>query len=68
MLGPNDVITGEGFKIFLRSSPETLAHVRQMIDVLDVRAKVLQVSIFQGSERGLGEFGISTHGSLRDHP
>ena len=59
MLGANDVITGEGFKIFLRSSPETLERVRQMIDVLDIRAKVMLVSVFQGSERDLGELGIS---------
>lgn len=58
MLGANDVITGEGFNIFLRSSPETLARVRQMIDVLDIRAKVMLVSVFQGSERDLGALGI----------
>jgi type II secretory pathway component GspD/PulD (secretin) len=61
MLGANDVITGEGFKIFLRSSPETMARVRQMIDVLDIRAKVLLVSVFQGSERDLGALGISAN-------
>jgi len=61
MLGANDVITGEGFKIFLRSSPETLERVRQMIDVLDTRAKLMLVSVFQGSERDLGELGISAN-------
>lgn len=61
MLGANDVITGEGFNIFLRSSPETLARVRQMVDVLDIRAKVMLVSVFQGSERDLGALGISAN-------
>jgi type II secretory pathway component GspD/PulD (secretin) len=61
MLEANDVITGEGFNIFLRSSPETLARVRQMIDVLDIRAKVMLVSVFQGSERDLGVLGISAN-------
>ena len=61
MLGANDVITGEGFKIFLRSSPETLERVRGMIDVLDTRAKVMLVSVFQGSERDLGKLGISAN-------
>ena len=59
MLGAGDAISGQGFKIFLRSSPETLARVRDMIDVLDTPAKMLQVSVFQGTERDLGELGIS---------
>ena len=59
MLEADDAITGQGFKIFLRSSPETLARVRDMIDVLDTPAKILQVSVFQGSDRDLGELGIS---------
>ncbi len=61
MLGANDAISGQGFKIFLRSSPETLARVRDMIDVLDTPAKILQVSVFQGSNRDLGELGIGAN-------
>jgi type II secretory pathway component HofQ len=59
MLGADDAISGQGFKIFLRSSPETLARVRDMVDVLDTPAKILQVSVFQGSDQDLGELGIS---------
>jgi type II secretory pathway component GspD/PulD (secretin) len=58
MLGAGDAITGQGFKIFLRSSSETLAQVKEMIDALDVAAKTLQISVFQGSTRGLGALGI----------
>ena len=58
MLGPNDAITGQGFTIFLRSSPQTLARVRELIDALDTPARMLQVSVFQGSERDLGELGV----------
>jgi len=58
MLGADDAISGQGFKIFLRSSPATLARVKDMIDVLDTAAKILQVSVFQGSERDLSELGI----------
>jgi len=61
MLGADDAISGQGFKIFLRSSPETLARVRNMVDVLDTPAKTLQVSVFQGSDRDLGELGISAN-------
>ena len=59
LLGANDAISGEGFKIFLRSSPETLARVREMIEVIDTAAQMLQVSVFQGSDRELRELGIS---------
>ncbi len=61
MLGADDAISGQGFKIFLRSSPQTLARVRDMVDVLDTPAKILQVSVFQGSDRDLGELGINAN-------
>jgi type II secretory pathway component GspD/PulD (secretin) len=59
MLGSNDAITGQGYKIFLRASPQTLAQVKEMIEVLDIAAKTLQISVFQGSTRGLSALGIS---------
>ena len=63
MLADGDVITGQGYKLFLRASPSTVADVRAMLAVLDQAAKVLQISVFQGSTRGLGELGID--GRLR---
>ncbi len=63
MLGDGDVISGQGFKLFLRASPSTVADVRAMIEILDQAARVLQISVFQGSTRGLGELGID--GRLR---
>ena len=59
MLEAGDAITGQGFKIFLRSSPETLAQVRDIIDALDIAAKVLQVSVFQGNDRDLRSLTVS---------
>ncbi|MDJ0698699.1 MAG: hypothetical protein QNJ07_02480 [Woeseiaceae bacterium] len=59
MLGASDAISGDGYIIFLRSSPETLARVKSMIDALDVPARTLLVSVFQGSSRDLGALGIS---------
>ena len=59
MLGDNDAITGEGYKIFLRASPATLASVREMIDFLDTPARVLEVSVFQGSARDLRALAAS---------
>jgi len=61
MLAADDAISGQGFKIFLRSSPDTLARVKDMVEVLDTPAKILQVSVFQGSDRDLGELGVSAN-------
>ena len=59
MLGPDDAISGQGFVIVLRSSPATLAQVRNIIETFDIPARILQVSVFQGSGRELGRLGIS---------
>jgi hypothetical protein len=58
MLGAGDAISGQGFKIFLRSSAQTRAQVQEMIDALDIAAKLLQISVFQGSSRGLRTLDI----------
>ena len=59
MLGAGEVITGSGFKLFLRASPQSLEQVRDVIDALDSVAKMLQVSVFQGSERDLQTRSVS---------
>ena len=59
MLGPADAISGQGFTIFLKAPPDTVALVRQMVDVVDAPAKIVQVSVFQGSKRDLGELALS---------
>ena len=59
MLGAGEVITGSGYKLFLRASPQSLQQVRDIIDALDSAAKVLQVSVFQGSERDLKTRSVS---------
>jgi type II secretory pathway component GspD/PulD (secretin) len=63
LLQPGEAISGAGFKIFLRSSPTTLAEVQAVIDSLDVAAKTLMISVFQGSERELRN--LSASGSIR---
>jgi len=63
MLEPGDVITGRGYKVFLRASPQTVSDVQEMIDALDTAAKMLQISVFQGSRQSLER--LSLNGSLR---
>jgi hypothetical protein len=53
MLDPGEVITGSDYKLFLRASPQSLQQVRDIVDALDIAAKVLQISVFQGSEQDL---------------
>ena len=61
MLGAGEVITGRGYKIFLRASAQTLAEVQEIIDALDIAAKMLQISVFQGSERSLEKTSASAN-------
>lgn len=61
MLDENDAISGQGFQIFLRSSPQTLARVKSMLEVLDTPARVLQISVAQGSEREIRKLGIDAN-------
>ena len=53
MLDAGEVITGSGYKLFLRASPQSLEQIRDIVDALDTAAKMLQVSVFQGSEQEL---------------
>jgi type II secretory pathway component GspD/PulD (secretin) len=58
MLGPNDSVTGKDYQLFLRASPETLAQIKEMIGSLDVAAKLLLISVFQGDDRDLRSLSI----------
>lgn len=51
MLASGEVITGQGYKLFLRASPETVRDVRQIIDALDLAPKMLLISVSQGTRR-----------------
>jgi len=63
MLGANDSVTGQGFQLFIRTTPENLAQVKQMVSKLDVAAKLLQISVFQGNDRDLR--ALSMDGSVK---
>lgn len=59
LLEPGDAISGQGFKIFLRASPQTVDEVRDLIASLDTAAKTLMISVFQGSKRALSNSAFS---------
>jgi len=59
LLGPGDRISGQGFKIFLRASPQTLSEVRELIAGIDVAAQALMISVMQGSRRDVERSAFS---------
>jgi type II secretory pathway component GspD/PulD (secretin) len=63
MLGPGDAVTGQGFQLFLRAPQETQAQIKQMVSALDVAAKMLLISVFQGNQRDLR--ALSVEGSFQ---
>ncbi len=64
MLGPDDAISGEGFKMFIRAPAESQERVRAMVDFLDTAARELQLSVFQGSELVLRELAARANGQF----
>jgi type II secretory pathway component GspD/PulD (secretin) len=66
MLGASDSVTGQGFQIFIRTTPENLAQVKQMVSKLDVAAKLLQISVFQGNDRDLRALSMEGSAQYQD--
>lgn len=65
MLGPTDAITGQGFQLFLRAPADTRAQIEQMISALDVAARMLQISVFQGNQRDLRALSVAGNFTAR---
>ncbi len=59
LLEPGDKISSQGFKIFLRASPQTVAEVRELLASIDVAAKTLMISVFQGRRSDLEKSHLS---------
>ena len=63
MLGADDAISGEGFRLFVRASAESQERVRSMVEFLDTAARELQISVFQGSQQVLR--GVAARANAR---
>ena len=59
LLEPGDKISSQGFKIFLRASPRTVDEVRELIASIDIAAKTLMISVFQGRRTDLEKHHLS---------
>jgi hypothetical protein len=64
LLGSGEVVTGTGMRLILRSSPATLAEVRQVLDRLDAAPATLLVSVRRGSTGGSLERGVQVQGRV----
>lgn len=66
MLGADDSVTGQGFQLFIRTTPDTLRQIKKMIGKLDVAAKQLEISVFQGSNRDLRALSMQGNVQYQD--
>jgi type II secretory pathway component GspD/PulD (secretin) len=62
MLDADGSLTGQDFKLIVRTSDANLAQIRQLVSQLDTAAKLLQISVFQGNDRDLR--ALSMNGSV----
>lgn len=50
MIKPGEAISGTGYKLILRASPETVVEVRRMLEQIDTGLQNLMISVRQGDE------------------
>lgn len=66
LLGPGEAVTGTGMHLILRSTPETLAQVRQLLDRLDTAPVNLLISVRRGSQSAAVERELQLQGRVGD--
>ena len=64
LLRPEDVLTGTGMRLILRSSPATLAEVRQVLGTMDAAPGNLVISVRRGSLGGSLEREVQVQGRV----
>lgn len=62
LLGSEDVLTGAGMRLILRSGPDTREELRQVLDLLDVAPANLWISVRRGSLGGAMERELQVQG------
>ncbi|MFO8152980.1 hypothetical protein [Thioalkalivibrio sp.] len=64
LLGPEDALTGTGMRLILRSGPETLAQVRQVLESVDAAPANLLISVRRGALGGALEQEAQVQGRV----
>lgn len=67
MLDAGGSVSGQDFQLFVRSSEQNLAQIRELVRKLDTAARQLMISVFQGSERDLRGLAVSGGFRYRDN-
>lgn len=65
MLEPGGALTGQDYKLFVRTSKANLAQLRSVLAQIDVQARQLLVSVRQGSRADAEREGASVSGTVR---
>jgi len=63
-LKPGDGISGSGFSLFVRTDPDTLAQIRQMLSSLDRAPESLMISVRRGHQRSGYERHLGARGAV----
>jgi type II secretory pathway component GspD/PulD (secretin) len=62
LLGPDEVLTGTGMRLVLRSGPTTLREMRRILETLDVAPVNLVISVRRGALGGSSELDLDVQG------
>jgi type II secretory pathway component GspD/PulD (secretin) len=62
LLGPDDVLTGTGMRLVLRSGPTTLGEIRRILETLDAAPADLVISVRRGALGVGSELGLDVQG------
>lgn len=65
LLEPGGALTGQDYKLFVRTSKANLAQLHAVLAQIDVQARQLVVSVRQGTRRELEREGVSASGTVR---
>lgn len=72
LLDANDAVTGDGFNLIIKASPERLENIRSIVEHLDTRLHNLMISVLQSSNKSAEQlnaeaFVVATPSTLRMH-
>ncbi|WP_319523811.1 hypothetical protein [uncultured Desulfosarcina sp.] len=69
LLEPGNTLSGDGFRLFLTTSPENLIRIREVIDHLDRASRQLAITLIQGENAldTLSRLSVSGSVAIGDH-
>ena len=65
LLDPGAALTGQGYQLFIRTSPSNLRDLRQALAAIDTPQKRLLISVRYGANAEAARSSIETRGTLR---